>query len=187
MSRRDKVKLGLVIAPDAAPEMLTRLAEGFASGRLALADQVVELADFRSVELKLKVVAEGLACKLKVKYPKLAEDPLGDDEEDEPAEPAGPGGRPRYSRLKKRMGKDWKRIREDLRAGQLPDPALLATFVADNRLMCEYPGKGDPMYPEYLAAVDVLEAAMSRADLAAVTAACIQLNRLKKGCHAVYK
>lgn len=196
-----KEKISVLVSRGELPQVLEQLAAGISAGRLVVGEREVELGDFKSLELSLKPLGEELALKVKVKFPRPSEDVLDDDDEEEHldeegAEPeagegaapeAGEDGRPRYRRLKKRMSKSWKAIRGALKGGALPDPELAAGFLADSRLMIEYPGKGDRYYPDYREAVGRLERALAGQDLEAATAAAVELHGLKKACHAMYK
>jgi XXXCH domain-containing protein len=132
----------------------------------------VELADCRSLELTLKPRDGAVRCRARVKLA-AAEEPEK-------------GGRPKYSQLKKRMKADWKEIRRSLGAGTLPEASVVERFLADSRLMCTYPGKGDPLYPAYLEAVASLSRAMASGSLEAVIAACAEVNGQRRECHRRY-
>jgi XXXCH domain-containing protein len=85
------------------------------------------------------------------------------------------------------MDKDFKALVKAAEAGAVPAAGQVAPFVADSRLMCTYPGKGDEFYSAFLAAVDAFEAAVASSDAAAFAEAVGGLARLKKDCHAKYK
>lgn len=164
----------------------------------------MDVAGFRELKLAVEKSGENWALEVKAVFPKAPESILAGlpglsdlvTEEGYPELEATPGGLPKYKPLKKRMKSVFKGVAAALAAGALPIQADLDLFVADSRLMCQYPGKGDEFYPAYLEAVDRLIALVEEAksqtpgteDYAqAVTQALLAanaLNQLKKDCHS---
>ena len=80
-----------------------------------------------------------------------------------PPHPAHRAGRPSYKSLKKRMRSSFKALRQAVQAGAMPHPEAAASFLADSRLMVEYPGYGDEHYDAYRTATEALRAALEAA------------------------
>jgi len=195
MSSR-KEKCSVLVAREELQELLQRLAAGIGAGRIELGAREVALEGYQNLELTLKPIGETVAVKLRVKYARASADPLAEEDEEageegaeleeRPPEPEDEG-RPKYSRLKKRMNRSFKALRGALQAGALPAPELAADFLADCRQMLEFPGKGDDQYAVFRAAVDRLEQACAAEDLEAATAAALELHQQRKTCHALHK
>ena len=190
MGSSEKRKIEMTIAADEVAEFFKSLAQDLEGGSLHVDDASISLEGFKSISIGLKKTDEGLKVKVKVKAPAAPaagvpapEPALG---EDVPAEPR-PDGKPKYSTLKKWMKKEFKAIREALALGQMPDPDLAESFVADSQLMVTYPGKGDEFYPAYAAATAAFAAAVAAGDLAAAQEAAAGLDALKRDCHERYK
>ncbi len=98
-----------------------------------------------------------------------------------------PGGMPSYKSLKKRMRSSFKSVYQAVHAGRMPSGDAVAAFVAESRLMVQYPGYGDPYYAAYDTAVNAFEAAWQAQDIHALHAAVDALNHLKTDCHQRYK
>jgi len=194
-----KRKFELVLPRVEAMQALVDLTAKAASGSLVIDGQVVALDDFTSLKIGIKHFGASSMLKVTLRYPALGPGALPTsadlDTSPEPADTAGvpaagtpevaePDGRPRYKSLKKRMKQTFKGLVMALRAGKAPDPADLAGFVADSRLMTSYPGRGDAFYPAYNAEVDRLEAAGAAGDIAAMTNSAAALDRMKKECHS---
>jgi XXXCH domain-containing protein len=192
MGSSEKRKIEMTIAPDEVADFFKSLAQDLEGGSLHVDDASISLEGFKSIEIGLKKTGEGLKVKVKVKTPATpfvapglpAAVPAGG--EAAPAE-ARPDGKPRYSTLKKWMKKEFKAIREALALGQMPDPDLAESFVADSLLMCSYPGKGDEFYPAYTAQAEAFGAAVKAGDLVAAQTAVAGLDALKRDCHDRYK
>lgn len=191
MGSSEKRKIEMTIAPDEAADFFKSLAQDLEGGSLRVDDASISLEGFKSISIGLKNTGEGLKVKVKVKIPAAPPAASGPAV----AVPAGvgapagtaPEGRPRYSTLKKWMKKEFKAIREALALGQLPDPDLAESFVADSLLMCAYPGKGDEFYPAYAARAEAFGAAVAAGDLAAAQEAAAGLDAFKRDCHDRYK
>ena len=193
-----KKKFELVLPRVEAMQTLADLTAKAASGSLVIGGQVVALDDFTSLKIGIKHFGASSMLKVTLRYPALGPGALptpadldaggaaavSGAETVRAAEAVEPGGLPRYKSLKKRMKQTFKSLVMALRAGQAPDPADLAVFVADSRLMTAYPGRGDAFYPAYNAEVDRLEAAADAGDVAAMTNAVAALDRMKKECHS---
>lgn len=192
MGSSEKRKIEMTIAPGEVADFFKSLAQDLEGGALHVDDASISLEGFKSIEIGLKKTGEGLKLKVKVKIPASPFAASGlppvvpAEGEAAPAE-ARPDGRPKYSTLKKWMKKEFKAIRDALALGQMPDPDLAESFVADSLLMCAYPGKGDEFYPAYIAAAEAFGAAVQAGDLAAAQDAAAGLDALKRDCHDRYK
>ncbi|MHC1713521.1 MAG: GAK system XXXCH domain-containing protein [Solidesulfovibrio sp.] len=191
-----KRKFELVLPRVEALKALADCTAQAASGNLVIDGQVIPLSDFTSLKIGIKHFGASSMLKVSLKYPALGPDalpsPAGVDADDTAREAAlagspetmEPAGKPRYKSLKKRMKHSFKGLVVALRAGQSPEAADLASFIADSRLMTSYPGKGDAFYPAYDAEVDRLELAAAAGDIAAMTDSVAALDRMKKECHS---
>jgi len=161
-----------------ARSALARLTAEAAQGRLRLDGDTIPLSEATSIKVSLKPYGDAWRLSVRLKEP-------------EPAEASGearPSSRdkPRYKDLKKRMRQTFKAVETAVAAGRAPEADVVAAFVADSRVMTTYPGRGDPDYPAYNAAVDRLEVAVASGDLPAMALAVAALRRLKKECHSRY-
>lgn len=156
---------------------LAEMTAGAASGVLSIGGHSVLLGDCESLRIRLRHRGDTSVLKLRVSCPSGRPDSGADVSLE--AE-----GKPRYKALKRRMKHVFKRLAGALGAGEPPDSSLIAAFVADSRHMVAYPGRGDPCYPDFSAAVDRLEAAAATGDVAAMTEAVAALDRMKKECHS---
>jgi XXXCH domain-containing protein len=175
----------LVLPRDEAGEALARLTAEVPRGRLTLGQDVIDLDDWTSLKVSCKLV--GPSCLIKVRLKGATGDETlaaGEISEAAGGTPREPGGRGRYKGLKKRMKQTFKVIVAAIAAGQAPDPAIVASFVADSRLMTSYSGKGDEYYPAYDAEVSRLEAAAAAGELGAMSRSTAELARMKKECHS---
>ncbi|GFM37846.1 GAK system XXXCH domain-containing protein [Desulfovibrio psychrotolerans] len=151
-------------------------ANGFSPDALTL------LSGFRKMKLSVKDEFGQVSVKIKFRSD------LGDLEAPDCA--CGgtlPGGMPSYKSLKKRMRSSFKSVYQAVHAGRLPSGDAVAAFVAESRLMVQYPGYGDPYYAAYDTAVNAFEAAWQTQDIPALHAAVDALNHLKTDCHQRYK
>ena len=98
-----------------------------------------------------------------------------------------PDGLPKYKRLKKRMASSFKAIFRALHQNSLPPEEAVLDFIADSRLMTQYPGKGDPLYAEYNKLTDILEEAWHTKNLLKFHEIVDALNHIKAECHNKYK
>lgn len=162
-----------------ACQALARLTAEVPQGRLVLGGETIPVGEDTSIKVSLKPRDGAWRLTVRLKDPAPA--------------PDGPSpalaslrDKPRYKDLKKRMRRSFKAVETALAAGRTPETDALAAFVADSRLMTTYPGRGDPDYPAYDAAVERLEAAAAGGDLPAMTQAVAALRRLKKECHSRY-
>jgi XXXCH domain-containing protein len=187
-----KRKFELVLPRVEAMRALAECTARAASGELVIGGQTVALDDCSSLKIGVKHFGASSMLKVSLRYPargtQALPTPAGLDADDavraDAAESVVPGGKIRYKSLKKRMKQSFRALVAALRDRQAPDPAVLAAFVADSRLMVTYSGKGDAFYPAYDAEVDRLEAAAAAADLDAMTASVAALDRMKKECHS---
>lgn len=191
-----KRKFELVLPRVEALTALTELTAQAASGRLIINGEPVELENFASLKIGIKHFGASSMLKVAIKFPAVglealpeqagldAESEDGSDTPQAAAVAPGPDGKPKYKGLKKRMKSTFKAVVMALRAGQAPDAGILASFIADSRLMTTYPGKGDAFYPAYDAEVDRLEQAAATGDIDAMTASVAALGRMKKECHS---
>jgi XXXCH domain-containing protein len=178
-----KTKDDVVLPREEVAAYLRRVADGFKAGCLELSGGRVATDGFKSLEISVK--DRGAACKVKVsvKFHEAA------------APAAVEGAKPgrgsetteSYKKLKKRMSRTFKAMRESLERSVLPDPSLVESFVTDSRAMVACPDKGAPQYGEYTKAVAALERAHGNADLEAVRAALEKLHQRRRACHVRYK
>ena len=196
MSLSRKRKFELVLPRVEALQALSDLTAKAGLGELVVGTEVVPLDDCRSLKISIKHFGASSMLKVTLKFPALgpdalpapdvpdAEAPAGGESADTPAEAVETSGQPRYKSLKKRMKSSFKLIVMSLRAGQIPTPDAVASFIADSRVMIRFPGKGDAFYPAYDAEVDRFAAAAAAGDVAAMTASAAALDRMKKECHS---
>ncbi|MHC1790515.1 GAK system XXXCH domain-containing protein [Solidesulfovibrio sp.] len=192
-----KRKFELVLPRVEALRALADLTARAACGELVIGEETVPLADCSSLKISIKHFGASSMLKVALKFPALGLDALpapdADPDPDSPGESepsqetamrSDTSGRPKYKSLKKRMKGTFKAITMDLRAGQVPNADIAASFIADSRLMTRYAGKGDAFYPAYDAEVDRFEAAAAAGDLEAMTSSAAALGRMKKECHS---
>lgn len=142
----------------------------------------LDLEHFATFKLSVEIEDGQGVAKLKINYPR-DKAPEGADEDGLSPNEATI----KYSKLKKRMKKDFKALAEVLSSGQLPDEAVVASFLADAHLMVAFPGYGDEYYREFIKATKVFAAAWQERDLGKLQAAHQALNDCMKGCHDKYK
>jgi len=153
------------------------------------------LDGFVKLKVSLKEEFGGFSVKLKVKGPKQCvvpgfpasalQDAEGEDLNAQDAQNE-PDGLPRYKSLKKRMKNSFKLILRMLHEGQTPPAEAVASFLADAEVMCAYPGKGDPFYPEFLQVCREFSDAYDSCDLPRMGAMAEELAQQKARCHAIY-
>ncbi len=188
-----KPKLEMLLERDGLAAFLRQLADEAQSGTLMFPGGPVGLAGMKALKIGVKDTGQGLRAKVRVKFPRPGEPRTEHGATTGPAETAGPAVRPagagaplirpRYKALKKRMKQDFKDIGAALAAGFAPNPAVVASFLADSRLMTTYRGKGDASYPDYLAALAAFETAAASGDPEAMVPAYRELAACKKQCH----
>ncbi len=197
MAPPPKPKLEKTLDRGDLASFLRHLADEAQSGALSFPQGQVPLAGMKALKITVKDTGRALRAKVRIKFPKPGEP---DARPGSPAGPPGPtapdtadagtaGGetapaRPRYASLKKRMKRDFKDIGASLAAGFDPKPAVVASFLADSRLMTTYRGKGDASYPDYLAALAAFETAAASGEPEAMVQAYRELAARKKQCHA---
>jgi XXXCH domain-containing protein len=165
------------------------LGDGLAAGRLERDGVRTDLAGCAKLRLAVDPEPDGsLDVSLKIKYPKNHPAPAA------PGRPAaraaakaGPAAATGYKALKKRMGKSFRAVRSALEAGAEPGAGDVRAYLDDGRRMCTFPGKGDPMYPGFLSALDRFEAALAAGDAAGALRLAGEMQRMKKECHARFK
>lgn len=96
-------------------------------------------------------------------------------------------GLPKYKLLKKRMGSSFKIIFKALHQNSLPPEEAMSDFIADSRLMTQYPDKGDPLYAKFNSLIDSLEEAWENKNLPKLHETVDALNHIKTECHHNYK
>ncbi|SIO13317.1 GAK system XXXCH domain-containing protein [Halodesulfovibrio marinisediminis] len=98
-----------------------------------------------------------------------------------------PEGLPPFKRLKKRMATSFKVIFKALHQNTAPPEEAVKDFIADSRLMIQYPDKGELLYTDYAALTDKLEEAWLNNDLQKFHETVDALNHMKTECHHNYK
>jgi XXXCH domain-containing protein len=162
-----------------AAAYLRELADSIDRGEVS-ADGAPGLGLSGRVEIKESLRLKPGASRLKVKLEIGLQAPEG------LLAPRPGEARPSYKRLKKRMKRDFRGLRAAVGAGDMP-AELIRAFHVDCREMTRYPGKGDPLYPEFNAAAEALAAAADRRDNAAACEALRRLDALRREGHARYK
>ncbi|NMC49263.1 MAG: GAK system XXXCH domain-containing protein [Desulfovibrio sp.] len=184
MDPAPKAKLGKDLGRNELAAFLRQLADEAQQGALSFPGGPVGLSGMKALKITIKDAGPGLRAKVRIKFPK-PDTPDASRGGRRPALQASPV-RPRYNSLKKRMKRNFKDIGAALAAGFAPKSELVATFVADSRLMTTYRGKGDEAYPAYLEAVSAFAAAAAAGDVEAMVPAYRELAAGKKRCHARY-
>ncbi|QLA17667.1 GAK system XXXCH domain-containing protein [Desulfolutivibrio sulfoxidireducens] len=203
MAPPPKPKLEKTLDRGDLASFLRHLADEAQSGALSFPQGPVPLQGMKALKITVKDTGRALRAKVRIKFPKPGEPDARPDGPDGPGGPGGPQGptapdtadagtaggetapaRPRYTSLKKRMKRDFKDIGASLAAGFDPKPAVVASFLADSRLMTTYRGKGDASYPDYLAALAAFETAAASGEPEAMVQAYRELAARKKQCHA---
>ncbi len=194
MSDGKSQKSERILSPAEAADFLRRLADQFAAGSVEIGAVAVELDQNLELKQSVKTKPDKISFKLKLKYEKslmpagLA--PAGhpaldsDDDDDEEQEAQG---RPSYKSLKKHMGSSFKALKASLGQGRPLEVEVVHSFVHDCHLMCTFPGKGDPMYPQFVALADRLLATVEAGDLATAQTILGEMDAQKKACHDEYK
>jgi XXXCH domain-containing protein len=165
-------------------DALARLTAEASQGRLTLGEHSIPFDDWSSLKISCKAV--GPSCLVKVRLRAAAAGDLLPAGEAVQTSSPHPGGGGRYKSLKKRMKETFKILTTALTAGQRPDPAIVAAFIADSRSMTTFSGKGDEYYPAYDTEVGRLEEAAAAGDVAAMSRCAAELARMKKECHRRY-
>ncbi len=186
-----KRKYELMLTREEVPGFFEKLAAGMREGVMAVGDVALDLEDFSSFEVSLKAKGgegvDGVKAKLKVKH-EAPEHAVGCECETCAAGETMPrDAKPKYKTLKKRMKSDFKAIRQALQQGVMPAQALADAFIADSKVMCEYPGKGDEYYQAYLQDTAAFERAMAGGSVEAARQAVELLTQRMKECHDKYK
>lgn len=159
--------------------LLRRLADDIEGERFDIFDTPLEIApqsEFK-VGLKQNPFKQSMEFKLEYHTPR-------------PETDHGPKPSPTtedYGDLKERMQNDFKTLKEAAATNVVPESATAERFIQDSRAMCTYPGKGDPFYQEYLAAVERFAQAVSAMDTTTMATVVNELEALKKECHDRYK
>lgn len=151
------------------------------AAKLGLAEGL-DLEPVDKLRLSVKLSGGKGAAKLKVYFPQ--------DSAPEGAEDNGmsPGDATlKYSKLKKRMKKDFAALNTALAADQLPEESVVRSFLDDSHLMVSYPGYGDEYYLEYIKATKAFAKAWEARDVEKLKAGWQALNECKKSCHDKYK
>jgi XXXCH domain-containing protein len=184
-----------LLSPAEAADFLRRLADQFAAGSLEIGAVVVALDQDLKLKQSVKTKPDKIAFKLKLKYEKsllpaglaAAGHPAlaGDDDEDDEEQEAQ--GRPAYKSLKKHMASSFKALKASLGQGRPVEVEVVHSFVHDCHLMCTFPGKGDPMYPPFIALADRLLTTVEAGDLEGARAVLAELDAQKTACHDEYK
>ncbi|MFO7718778.1 MAG: GAK system XXXCH domain-containing protein [Thermodesulfobacteriota bacterium] len=166
--------------------LLRRLAEDIEAERFDIFDSPLEIAPQSEFKISLKQNPFKQSVEFKLEYHAGAHARQNEAQQGSPS--AHPGkGTEDYDDLKERMQSDFKTLKEAATANILPEGATADRFIQDSRVMCTYPGKGDPYYEEYLAAVERFAQAVSAMDTSALATTVNELERLKKECHERYK
>lgn len=217
MAKAYKSKIDLVLDCADVPGFFKKLGEHLEQGELTVGSTSFAIGGCEEFELSMKEDVAGMRIKLKVKHPKeltlgVADLPtMGPRDEGAVGQASGQasgqtfgqgpaashdaggprlvarGSKPKYKALKKRMGKEFKLIRKAVMAGQMPDRALVESFVELSTLMTTYPGKGDPMYPEYDELTKLFKLAGASGDMAAMASVVEAMRLSMKNCHDRYK
>lgn len=89
----------------------------------------------------------------------------------------------KFRPLKKSLQIPYKKIKNDLEDGRLPDSTVIAEFITLSQIMISYPGFGDEYYQEYSKACLALEKACRSKDLSAAQESFSLIRQLKHDCH----
>ena len=140
------------------------------------------LGGFSKLSLSVKRKAEEASVEIKVETEsELAE--LKSEPESKPE----PEGKPTYKKLKKRVNKTFKAIKETLAMDELPEASVIESFVSDSELMISYPGYGDENYGAYKKACKALKSAFDKKDIAKIKTRYEAIKQLQEACHSEYK
>jgi len=138
--------------------------------------------NFMSIALKIKRHRNGYSVKLKVK----SERSEVSDSDKKPLTIVNsllPEDEIYFKRLKKRMKSSFKSINKDIMVGNLPNRAIVESFVEDTDRMGRFPDKcGDP-YLEFKKACDGLLDAVDNVDFDALRDRYAELKKLRNDCH----
>lgn len=108
--------------------------------------------------------------------------------EDTPLEPAATKDeKPSYKTLKKRMKGSFKMIFRMIHDDTIPPKEAVDEFLADSKLMVDYPGYGDEYYDEYAEVCDAFAAAYEAEDMPELHKTVDMIQSLYSHCHARYK
>ena len=162
------------------PAFFRKLADACEKGTV---DGFPNCTEARKISLSIKDEYGQLTAKLKMSAR------LDECELCEPCacETHEPEGLPKYKRLKKRMATSFKVIFKSLHTNTKPPEEAVLDFIADARLMTQYPGKGDALYANFNKLTDTLEEAWQTDNLKKFHETIDALNHMKTECHHVYK
>ncbi|MGL1861679.1 MAG: GAK system XXXCH domain-containing protein [Pseudodesulfovibrio sp.] len=174
------VKIDKFLTKKELPEFFRQLADAIekgGEGELSCAN------DFQKLKISVRDEFGQVSLQAKIKSSKEcrpAFDTLDDGKHVQPS-------KPRYEELKKRMGNSFKVLFKMIHQGQVPPKDAVESFLADSKLMVEYPGYGDPSYEIYTKACADFAAAFESGDIATLNEAVDLLVHQKGHCHAKYK
>lgn len=186
MGSGEKVSFSELTGAQAA-QLLRELANGL-EGLPAEGEPRFSLdsAALSKCKISLKKESSGYELKIKVKHLDMA-DPPEDADKPEKTEPVEDDEPSDYKKIKKQMGKQFKRIIENLLIGVLPDDDVVHSFLNDSRRMTAFPQYGQEYYPVFETACDQFREAFEKRDPEACKNAYQALSRIKKECHERYK
>lgn len=107
-------------------------------------------------------------------------------EEPKKVEKAGED-KPSFKSIKKAMSKGFKSIKKALAEEIAPSLEEINDFAAHCEMVTTFPGKGDPLYQDFLHHVGDLKAAAEVGDAKALGRAMAEIGAMKKSCHGEYK
>jgi XXXCH domain-containing protein len=175
------------LSPAEAARMLRELADELENGTLSVGDAgAVPAGKLRAkVSCKSKEDTASLSVKLQWRCAEPGEVPVPS-----PKKKSGTGTKdiPPYKSIKKSLASTFKKIRAQLREGELPDAELAELFDRDAELMFHYPGKGEPADIEAFHRIAAgFTAAVKAGDLEGAGREAAALAAAEKSCHKRFK
>lgn len=189
-----------------AADRLRALADDLEKGIINISDKTISLSSGSDVKINFKSRGNKLSAKFKFgsiktsdwqpetspaakpqKSKEIDRSPKQVNVRQMPDEPAS-NGPETYKDLKKRMSQDIKSIMKNCMSQNIiPDHHLMERFYLDSKTMCDYQGRGDVFYKDYLDELEIFYQAFKSGDLKALSSSIASLNSIKKACHDKYK
>lgn len=179
------MKIQKYVAKEDLPAFFRELADAIESGE---GGELACASAFKKMKINVKDEYGQISLSAKIKSAaECTSEDLDEMPESLETDPNATPPKPKYKALKKRMGKSFKVIFRMIHQGTMPPKAAVDEFLADSKLMVEYPGYGDPYYEVYTAACETFAVAYDAGDMDKLNEAVDELVHQMGHCHAKYK
>ena len=192
-----KHKTKRIVSRQEAVRYLRKLTQELDDGAIHFGSGDVEISDLVKVKESLKAKKDHTTIKVQFKLHShelyaAEEAPGAADKKASPsaeAQASAPKAPASFKAVKKRMQSSFKVLSKDLEAGGAVDLNEVQEFHAASLQMASFTGsgKGDPMFPGFIAQADALLQAAEAGDAPAMKEAVQALKAMKRSCHKEYK